>query len=179
VKVPRIIELLPYDPRWSDQYQHEANHIAEIFAEHLVAIHHIGSTAIPGIKAKPVIDIMVIVREIEQVEQFNQAMIDVGYIPRGEHGIPGRRYFRKGSDDHHSHHVHVYGLGHQDIMLQLNFRDYLRDHPMEAQAYSQLKEALAQQYREDPAGYTEGKTEFVVERNQRAAQWREQQNNPG
>ena len=177
--MPRIIELLPYNPCWPNQYQREANLIAEIFSDQLISIHHIGSTAIPGIKAKPIIDIMVVVPAIEQVDQLNQAMIDLGYIPRGEHGIPGRRYFRKGSDDHHSHHVHVYGLGHEAIRLQLNFRDYLRAHPFEAQAYSQLKEALAQQYREDPAGYTEGKTEFVVERNQRAAQWREQQSKAG
>ena len=177
--MPRIIELHPYDPRWPDQYQYEAQLIAEIFSDQLTAIHHIGSTAIPGIKAKPVIDIMVVVPVIEQVNQFNQAMINLGYIPRGERGIPGRRYFRKGTDEMHSHHVHVYGHGHEAIMQQLNFRDYLRAHPVEAQAYSQLKEVLAQQYREDPAGYTEGKTDFVVERNKRAAQWREQQSKEG
>ena len=173
--MPRIIELHPYDPHWPDHYQHEANQIAKIFSDQLVSIHHIGSTSIPGIKAKPVIDIMVVVREIEQVQQFYQAMIDLGYIPRGEHGIPGRRYFRKGSDEVHSHHVHVYGQGHQAILQHLNFRDYLRAHPMEAQAYNQLKGDLAQQYREDLAGYTEGKTEFVVERNQRASHWRKRQ----
>jgi len=179
ITLPRIIEVVPHDPDWTEQYQHEAHLIADIFSDQLVSIHHIGSTAIPGIKAKPVIDMMVVVQTIQQVEQFNQAMIDLGYSPRGEHGIPGRRYFKKGSDEIHSHHVHVYGLGHPDILLHLNFRDYLRAHPMEAQAYSQLKETLAQQYREDPPGYTDGKTDFVVERNRRAAQWQAQQKNEG
>lgn len=173
--MPRTIELLPYDPAWPDQYQQEAEQLSAIFSDQLVSIHHIGSTAIPGIKAKPVIDILVVVREIEQVEPFNQAMIDFGYLPRGERGIPGRRYFRKGPDDLHSHHVHVYGQGHQAIWLHLDFRDYLRAHPAEGQAYSQLKETLAEKYREDPAGYTKEKTDFVVKQNRRAAIWRKQQ----
>jgi GrpB-like predicted nucleotidyltransferase (UPF0157 family) len=171
----RTIEVEPYNPDWPEKYHHEARQLTQIFASQLISIHHIGSTAIPGIKAKPVIDIMVVVHEIDQVEQYNSSMIGLGYSPRGEYGIPGRRYFPKVIDDVHSHHVHVYSQGHKDITLLLNFRDYLRDHPEQALAYSQLKEKLAQKFRYDSAGYTEAKTDFVKNINLLAAQWREQQ----
>jgi len=172
----RIIELEMYNPDWPAQYEREASQIVTIFGEQLISIHHIGSTSIPGIKAKPVIDIMVVVQDIEQVERFNQPMIHLGYTPRGEYGIPGRRYFPKITGDVHSHHVHVYGPGHKDIKRLLNFRDYLRVHPGNALAYSQLKEKLAQKFRYDSVGYTEAKTDFIKKIDLLAAQWREKQN---
>ena len=168
----RIIELEMYNPDWPAQYEHEACQIANIFGEQLISIHHIGSTAIPGIKAKPVIDIMVVVHDIEKVEQFNPSMILLGYTPRGEYGIPGRRYFPKIIDEVHSHHVHVYGPGHKDITRLLNFRDYLRAHPEKALAYSQLKEILAKKFRHDSAGYTDAKTDFIKKIDLLAVRWR-------
>lgn len=170
--MPRIIELTPYNPNWPAKYELEAQQLVTVFGDQLISIHHIGSTAIPGIKAKPIIDIMVVVQEIEKVEGFNPGMIRLGYTPRGEAGIPGRRYFRKDRDGTRSHHVHVYAKEHAAIQTQLNFRDFLRAHPEDALAYSRLKESLAAEYRYDSVTYTESKTGFIMEINQRAAQWR-------
>lgn len=171
----RKIILTPHDSDWSAQYEAEAVRLTAVFQPILRAIHHIGSTAIPGIKAKPILDILLEVTEITAVNQYIQPMARLGYLSKGENGIPGRHYFRKGSDEHHTHHIHVYATNHPEIARHLNFRDYLRCHPAEAAAYSQLKEQLAQQYFSEPAAYTESKTVFIQTIEQKALQWRQTQ----
>ena len=167
----RTIEVAPYDPGWADQYRAEEEKLRRVFGDETVAIHHIGSTSIPGIKAKPIIDILVEVRDIERVDARNEAMTALGYEPKGEFGIPGRRFFIKGGEEHRSHHVHVYGNGHPEIARHLDFCDYLRAHPEDAHRYSALKEELAQQFRHDPTLYTEGKTEMIREVDEKARTW--------
>lgn len=157
----RLVTLQPYNSDWRGMFEMEAERLTAVFQPILLAIHHIGSTAVPGILAKPIIDTLVEVREITAVDKYNSDMAALGYIAKGENGIPGRRYFRKGSDSHHTHHVHVYQTRHPAIVRHLNFRDYLIAHPETAQAYSALKAQLAQQYRDKPAQYTHAKTNFV------------------
>jgi GrpB-like predicted nucleotidyltransferase (UPF0157 family) len=170
----RKIEVVSHNPDWSDLFQTEAEKIAPIFGPEIIVIEHIGSTAIPGIKAKPIIDILVEVKDISQVDHFNDQMAQLGYKPKGEFGIPGRRYFRKkGTDAAHTHHVHIFQIGNPEIERHLNFRDYLRTHPEDAQAYSRLKEALAQKFPDDPENYTEAKSEFIQEMDRRARTWKE------
>lgn len=174
----RIIEVVPHNPSWTHQYALEAALMRAIFGETILAIHHIGSTAIPGIKAKPVIDIMIAVKDIAAVEAYHPAMVAAGYTPRGEAGVPNRRFFRKDTNGLRSHHVHIYPQGDPNLARQLNFRDYLRAHPAEAQTYSQLKEKLAAEFRTDSVRYTEGKTDFVERINRLAADWWKDHPNP-
>ena len=168
----RKVELQSHTPEWMRQFEVEAERLTAVFQPNLVAIHHIGSTAVPDIKAKPIIDIMVVVHDIEQVDTLNETMGQLGYIAKGENGINGRRYFRKGSDTHHTHHIHTYQEGHPDIARHLNFRDYLVAHPDVAQAYSRLKEELARKYESDPPLYTDNKTDFIRQVEEKAAAWR-------
>jgi GrpB-like predicted nucleotidyltransferase (UPF0157 family) len=168
----RKIEVVPHRPEWAHKYALEATLLHAIFGDLILSIHHIGSTAIPGILAKPVIDIMIVAADLDGVDALNPAMISAGYEPMGEFGIHNRRYFKKNTDGVRSHHVHAYLKGTPNILEQLNFRDYLRTHPDEAQAYSQLKEKLAEQYRYDSENYTESKTDFVQRVNRLAAAWR-------
>ncbi len=172
-KMGRKVILTPHDPSWREQYETEAAQLTAVFQPILVTIHHIGSTAIPNIQAKPTIDIMIVVTDITAVSSFIQPMDKLGYISKGENGIPGRHYFRKGPDEHHTHHVHLYGEGHPEIARHLNFCDYLRHHPADALAYSQLKVALAQKYYSDPPSYTRSKTTFIQEIDRKAGQWRQ------
>jgi GrpB-like predicted nucleotidyltransferase (UPF0157 family) len=151
----------------------EADQLAIVLGDEVVAIHHIGSTAIPNTWAKPIIDILVEVHDIERIDEFNEAMLQQGYKPRGEFGIPGRRYFRKGSDEARTHHVHAFQTGHPEVRRHLNFRDYLISHPEEAQAYGRLKGILARQFPEVIDTYTEGKSGFIEEMDRRARAWRE------
>ncbi len=169
----RRVEVVPPDPNWPDMYRAEAHAIASLLGQELMAIHHIGSTAIPGIKAKPAIDIMVEVRVIKKMDDYDDAMIELGYQPMGEYGIPGRRFFRKPDEFTRTHHVHTYGVGHPEIPRHLNFRDYLTAHPGEARAYSRLKEDLARGFPEDTESYTEGKSEFIREVDAKARAWAE------
>jgi GrpB-like predicted nucleotidyltransferase (UPF0157 family) len=157
----RKIEVVPHDPKWKILYETEAQVIRGILGAACLSVHHIGSTAIPGIKAKPVLDFLVEVQDIGGVDEFDLGMVKLGYEPRGENGIPGRRFFTKDTAGERSHHVHMFQVGHPEIGRHLKFRDYLRAHPEEAQAYSQLKEALAETHRDDPDSYTDGKSEFI------------------
>ena len=168
----RTIVVVPYDSDWPMQFRAEAAKIAAIFGPELVSIHHIGSTSVPGLSAKPIIDIMPLVRDIEEVELFNLAMLRLGYEPRGELGIPGRRYFVKGGDAQRTHHVHTYALDNPEVNRHLHFRDYLIAHPEEAQRYAALKTELARQFPHDIESYMAGKDSFIKEIIQKAQQWR-------
>jgi GrpB-like predicted nucleotidyltransferase (UPF0157 family) len=169
----RIIEVKPYNPAWPKSYRHEARQIVSVLAGEIMLIHHIGSTAIPGIKAKPVIDCLSEVHGIDKIDAFNSVMMTLGYDPRGESGIPGRRYFVKRIHETHMYHLHVFQVGHPEIDRHLDFRDYLRAHPSEALSYSQLKADLAEKYRYDSVAYTEGKSAFIREIDRKATVWRE------
>lgn len=167
----RRIEVVDYNPKWVIMYHDEANKIKKIFGKELIDIYHIGSTAIPGIKAKPVIDILVVVKRIEKVDNYNDKMVRLGYEPMGEFGIKDRRFFMKGGNNR-THHVHVFELGNNEIERHLNFRDYLIANPEDARRYSKLKEELAEKYRYDIESYVKGKDGLIKEIDRKAAEWR-------
>ena len=174
----RRIEVVPYDAHWRELFEAEVAQLRSILGREMVAAHHIGSTAIPGIVAKPIIDVLVEVRDIEEIDAFNHEMMAHGYIPRGEFGITGRRFFIKGTETERTHHIHVFehreAGSHRSgtVRRHLAFRDYLRAHPEEAQAYSRLKEELAQQFRHDIEGYMAGKDDFIKDIERRALAWK-------
>jgi GrpB-like predicted nucleotidyltransferase (UPF0157 family) len=167
----RKIIVVPHDPIWPIRFRQEADWLSSILGKEIVAIHHFGSTSIPDIYAKPIIDILVEIRDIDQIDAANERMVQQGYTPMGEFGIPGRRFFFKGSDDHRSHHIHFYLAGHPEVKRHLDFRDYILAHPEDAEAYSQLKIALAQRFPEDIAGYNAGKDQFVKGIDRKAKVW--------
>jgi GrpB-like predicted nucleotidyltransferase (UPF0157 family) len=148
----------------------EAEKLNLTFGKEIVDIYHIGSTSVPGLKAKPIIDIMPVVKDIQMVDHYNVQMMKIGYEPKGENGIPGRRYFQKGGDDR-SHHVHIYQFGSDEIKRHLAFRDYLRRHPDVKKSYGELKEKLAQQFPYDIESYINGKTDLVSEIEVKALNW--------
>ena len=168
----RNVVVVPYDPHWPALYRREAALISAAFGHELIAIHHIGSTSIPGMSAKPIIDIMPLVRDIERVDALNPAMQQLGYVAKGENDIPGRRYFVKANDEQRTHHVHTYALGNPEIARHLDFRDYLIAHPAEAQQYAHLKLALAAQFPHDIDSYVAGKDSFIKQMLEHARVWR-------
>lgn len=171
--MPRPILLIPHNPQWHKEFKKESQLITQALGDELVAIHHIGSTAIRGIKAKPVIDILPEVRDIEKIDSLNSEMVKSGYTPRGENGIPLRRYFTKDVNGVRTYHVHIFQSGNTEIVRHLNFRDYLRAYPDEAKAYEALKEKLAAQF-DNTLDYAEAKTDFVRELDSRASVWKAQ-----
>lgn len=167
----RQVVVKPYQEEWLHQFQQEAQTLHNLFGSLVVDIHHIGSTAVPGLAAKPVIDLLPVVTHIEQVDAFNARMEALGYEPRGENGLLGRRYFQKGGDNR-PHHVHVFEVGNPEIERHLVFRDYLREHPEEALRYGEWKLQLARMYPTDVASYIEGKHDLVQQLEQQATVWR-------
>ncbi|MFG6120800.1 GrpB family protein [Thalassobacillus sp. B23F22_16] len=166
----RKVEVVAYDAHWMDRFREEAEQIEAVLGDNLVAIHHIGSTSVPGLVAKPIIDIMPVVKDIAAVDPYKEAMETLGYEAKGEFGIPGRRFFKKGGDAR-THHVHVFEEGSPDSIRHLAFRDYLREHPDAAKAYGKLKQNLARQFPHDMEAYIEGKHHFVTELEQKAVTW--------
>ncbi len=169
--MPRKVEVVPYRPDWPEQFEAEANALTRIFGDQLQSIHHFGSTSIPGVSAKPIIDILVIVRDINAVDAMNPQLAELGYSAVGEYGIPGRRFFYKGTYDTRTHHLHVYENGNPHIMRHLVFRDYMRSHPIPARNYARLKEELARQFPDDMDSYIQGKNAFVKEHEKQALEW--------
>lgn len=164
------VEVVDYNPAWVTAFRQEAHRLRAVFGEGLVAIHHIGSTSVPGLSAKPVIDIMPVVRDIARVDTFNSQMQAIGYECMGEFGIPGRRYFRRGGDVR-THHVHVFAAGDSNVNRHLVFRDYLRLHSEDAARYAALKSKLAQKFPHDIDGYVDGKDALVKEIEAKASAW--------
>lgn len=168
----RRVEVVPHDSAWPENFAQESQQIYGVLGENIVAIHHIGSTAIPGIYAKPVIDLLVEVKDIATVNAHSLQMMSLGYQAMGEFGIPGRRYFRKEVQAVQTHHVHVFAIGSAQIERHLTFRDYMTAHPEAAHRYSQLKRQLASQHPTDIEAYMDGKDGFIQEIDSQATQWR-------
>ncbi|ALC81196.1 MULTISPECIES: GrpB family protein [Bacillus] len=166
----RKVEVKPYNEKWLSMFEEEANTLHKIFGPEIIDIHHIGSTSVNGLKAKPIIDIMPVVRDINQIDSFNKTMVAIGYEPKGENGIFQRRYFQKGGDNR-THHVHIYQLGNSEIDRHLAFRDYLRAHPDATKKYGDLKEDLSQRFPYTIELYIKGKEQLVLEIEQKAVPW--------
>lgn len=169
-KKKQIIEVVPYHPNWPKQFEEEAAHIVPVFYKNFIAIHHIGSTSVPGLAAKPTIDILLEVKKIDLVDQCNDQMEKLGYEAWGEYQISGRRFFVKGQDKR-THHVHTFQVGSSEIARHLYFRDYLKSHPEEAKEYANLKIKLAAQFANDRRGYFKNKRDYVNALEKKAIQW--------
>ena len=135
------IQLVPYDPNWPHIFEKEAGLIRQALGDNCLAIHHIGSTSVPGLTAKPIIDMIPVVKDITEVDNYNAAMEVLGYKAMGEYGIPMRRYFQKGLE-HRTHNIHVFEEGHSEIELNILFRDHLRSNHKSCKEYAKIKETL-------------------------------------
>lgn len=165
------VVVVEYSQEWSSMYNEEAMKIKEILGNELIEIHHIGSTSVENLKAKPIIDIMPVVNDIEKVDEYNYKFEKLGYEPMGEYGMVGRRYFRKGLENR-THQIHIFGVSDvSNIERHLAVRDYLRTHPKDAYEYGELKQELANRYPLDIEAYCLGKDAFVKELERRAIAW--------
>jgi GrpB-like predicted nucleotidyltransferase (UPF0157 family) len=160
-KILRSIEVVEYDPRWPELFKAEAEKVQQALGCNCIEIHHMGSTSVPGLKAKPIIDMLPVVRDIQEVENAIEAMESLGYEAKGEYGVPFRRYFQKGKMAR-THHVHVFQEGNPEISRHLKFRDWMRSHPPDAEKYGQLKVELAKKFPQDISGYCNGKEAFIA-----------------
>ena len=159
------VYLIPYDEKWPELAKREIAAIREALSEINFEIEHIGSTAIPGLAAKPIIDLLIGVAHLSDAAQFIEPLEKLGYSYWRDNPKKDHFYFVKGlplaGGKGRTHHVHLYQIDHHEIKQRLLFRDYLRAHPESLKTYSDLKSTLAREFSDDREAYTNGKTEFV------------------
>ncbi len=168
------ILIADYDPRWPSLFEEEKARILDAIGGWLVDIQHVGSTAVPGLFAKPIIDIMPGIRSLADAPNCIAPMAALGYqyIPEYESDLPERRYFRRPAGEafrgRGTHHIHMVETTSAFWRRHILFRDYLRAHPQAAAEYAALKRRLAAQFGADREAYTEAKTEFITSIEERA-----------
>ena len=156
------VRIAPYDATWPTLYAAEAARLESVLEARglSLALEHTGSTAVPGLPAKPVLDILGGLRDDADRPAAIEALVAAGYNHRGEQGIPGRDFFRRGNP--RQYHLHLTRLGSEFWTEHRLFRDYLRTHSEARDAYAALKAELAERFPFDREQYIEGKTEFVL-----------------
>ncbi len=155
----RII-LVPYQPEWERLFQAEKERVQHVLGELAINIHHIGSTAVPGLSAKPVIDLMVEIPSLEQTAACIPPLQALGYVFIDHPENVDRRFFRKGSP--RSHHLHLVEHDSQVLQDHLDFRDALRKDEVMRQGYQDLKQELAARFDSERKAYTDHKGSFVI-----------------
>jgi GrpB-like predicted nucleotidyltransferase (UPF0157 family) len=156
----RMIEVIDYDPSWPGIFEAERDLLLQTIGYVAVEIHHVGSTAVPGLAAKPIIDILIEVTDLAALDELISDMQAIGYRPKGEFGIPNRRYFQKGGDNR-SHQIHAFARGDFNVTRHIAFRDYLRTHHEVAKEYGQLKKDVAKACDNDIDRYCDGKDAYI------------------
>ncbi|MEO8349877.1 MAG: GrpB family protein [Acidobacteriota bacterium] len=151
------LEVVPYDRSWPARYEAEAERLRSALGSTLRVLEHVGSTSVPGLAAKPVVDVAASVEAFDDLDVGALEALGYRYVPKFEEELPNRRYFTRGD-----YHLHVYEQEHEEFMDYVRFRDYLRTHPEDAQAYGDLKLRLAAEHGDDRAGYQAAKAPFVA-----------------
>jgi GrpB-like predicted nucleotidyltransferase (UPF0157 family) len=170
--VATTIAIVDYDPRWPMLFEEERVRIAEALGDLAADIQHVGSTSVPGLAAKPIVDIGIALGSLVDAVKCITPLFQLGYECLGEYGIAERIYFRKRTDNpvvgqsfggiSRSHQIHMYEVSHSEWEAHILFRDYLRTHPDTAGAYETLKRRLASQF-DNVDEYAIAKTDFVRE----------------
>lgn len=163
MKEARLITIDKYTGKWKLLFAEEKEKIEAILKEKVNAIYHIGSTSIPGMASKPIVDILVEVDNIQEMDNYEKDFEPIGYRAFGEYGISGRRFFVKGEGLRRCCHIHFYESGNLHICNHLLFRGYLMRHPDEAKRYMELKIESAKKYSTDIKGYSQGKDKLIKE----------------
>ena len=166
-----IVEVVPYRAEWKAMFREEAERVRGVLGDELLRVFHIGSTSVPGIQAKPVIDLLPVVKDIQKLDTFRCEFLTLGYEPMGEYGIPGRRFYRKGGE-RRTHHIHAFQYDNAYAILRHTaFCAYLRESPAVRDEYAALKARLAEQFPADIEAYCDGKDSFVKQVEREALIW--------
>ena len=159
----RRVDIVDYNPQWPEWFRQEKLRILGVIRHQAIAVEHIGSTAVTGLVAKPIIDVMVGLHRYETLVKCIPRLGAIGYeyVPHFELITPFRRFFHKGRDGQHTHHLHLVESTHPFWEQHLIFRNVLRTHPRVRQEYAVLKRQLAHRFRYDIAAYSKAKSPFI------------------
>ena len=156
------IEIVDYCSDWPRIFERESKAILAACRPWVTELHHVGSTSVPGLAAKPILDILPVAAGPAEAHEAVSRMTELGYRYRGENGIAGRFYFDRVVDGRTVMHVHMFPAGHDEVRRHLAFRDHLRRNHEVASEYERLKRELAIRYRDDRRTYTESKANFIT-----------------
>ncbi|KTD57738.1 GNAT family N-acetyltransferase [Legionella shakespearei] len=165
------VQLIPYDIRWPNLFEDEAKRIQKVLGTSLAAIYHIGSTSIPHMPAKPVIDMMLVIDNLDETGFIREQLSQLNYDPIRRQIIPHVSFVTKRQDETIRFHLHLHERGSPQINRHVNFRDYLIHHPEIARDYAKLKTQLAAQFGYDIYSYVSGKDKLVQEIDAKAKLW--------
>ena len=157
----RILQVVDYNPEWPDRFRHLHDIIWPCICDVAVVIEHVGSTAVPGLSAKPIVDLDVVSPSRNDLPVIVARLAKLGYEHRGNLGIEDREAFRA-PPNLPAHHLYVCPRDSMSLRNHLALRDHLRRHPSDAAAYSALKKQLAERYPRDLDAYVAGKTDFIL-----------------
>lgn len=164
------IEVVEYNPKWSELFEKEKQLLIKSIGAIAKDIHHIGSTSVEGLSAKPIIDIILETKTLDSLDKSKERFESLGYEVMGEFGISGRRYYRKGGENR-THQIHAFEIGDSNITRHIAFRDYLKAHPAVRLDYQNLKKEVAEKCENNIQLYCEGKDAFVKEHEAKALKW--------
>jgi len=169
--IDRPVIIVNYNNTWPEMFEKLKLIIQEYLGELVLSIEHVGSTSIPGLAAKPIIDIDVVVESFSQLPTVIDKLSELGYVYEGNLGIEDREAFArkdnfvpysKDNNEKPEHHLYVCNVESRELLRHIKFRDTLNTHPSLVTEYGQLKKELAEAYRNNRKAYTEGKTQFVT-----------------
>lgn len=156
------VTVVPYDPRWVDEFNAASQEIHDTIGSKVIAVHHVGSTAVPGLCAKPILDILVSVADFTKALESVPELATLGYEFRPNEEIPDRHYFRRRRSNHRTHHLSLAEPSSHYHTVTLAFRDALRASVDDARRYCELKLDLARRFPCDREAYIAGKSDFVA-----------------
>ena len=158
-----IVELEDFNENWFEEYEKERVFLEEKLKGIALEIQHVGSTSIKGLMAKPVIDILVAIPNLDNIVEVDNILSDYGYSNRGHQGVEDRYFFAKGPEDARTHYIHFVEKNNNTYYNLVYFKRYLIDHPEYIKKYCDLKNELAEKYPSERSKYTAGKSEFITE----------------
>ncbi|MEO7909328.1 MAG: GrpB family protein [Roseiflexaceae bacterium] len=173
--MPSQYTFSDYSPAWPVAFSDEAERLELLLGDELVNVHHIGSTSVPGLAAKPIIDLLPLVRAIETLDGLTPMLELAGYQAWGEYGLAGRRYFTKDRGAYRTHNIHIYQADNPDVERHLAFCAYLRHHAQVRDEYAALKRAVYAQHPADISAYNDGKNAWIRAVETVALEWYRQQ----
>jgi GrpB-like predicted nucleotidyltransferase (UPF0157 family) len=165
------VRIVEYDPTWPEMAAAEIARIAAAMGDEAVRIEHVGSTAVPGLAAKPIVDLQLSVADVDARSLYVEPLEELGYLFAPDPASPDFHFFGLPAARPRTHHLHVCAAGREDERRHLVVRDYLRAHPDEVSAYAELKRGLVARAPGDRLAYIEGKEEYVAALELRALAW--------